>query len=738
MKTWRVVMAMGLLATGAVVLGGDRSVVADWSVNPITPTRVLDTRAGTGGPAAPFTAGQARRLELPETPGIAPSAVAVNLTVTDAAGPGHLVAWPCGVARPETSVLNFDTERTVANLAIVGTQPGGVCLESTTAAHVVGDVVGLFGGSRSYTPQPTSRILDTRPGRPVTAASPRRLTIENDATSRRTAGGAVLNITVVEPRTDGFVALVPCAHRVTKDSLTSVANFRRGETVAALALAPLGEGPICVWSSAPTHLIVDQFGRMPSTGDLQVQLPRRIFDSRITGPAPTVDGSDNRLKVQVAGRGGVPHGANAAFLTVTAVSNGGFGYATAWPCDEPEPLASTLNVGPGEARSNMTFVALSSSGQVCVASHVSTGGSFEIIADVAGWILADSPPDGPPPSAPSEDASTSSTTSTPPPVPEPPGVVEPDPTVPESTTTAPTTSTSTTTTTTSTLPPPPSSTTTTTTSTLAPSPSSTTTIAPPTTPDTSGSFVETFAGNTGLERFRTGVFHRDVDAQTHGNMSGSWQADHNIHLDDCGNPHDNSHTVTKADRDGAFYVCREHMMTSVGHVDGYSVAWFSPDQTFTDQTRVSWDVNVTDLGTRQWWEVAIVPVDAPDLSCISWLPCNVPEYPDGAVVVSNMNRKPWVWSNGNHRELTWRTICISNEFSLDPEGCGSKAIRRPWSVTDNQDGTLTVRFHTHQFTTPGSFPDGEFKVVFKDHNYTPDKDGKPIGYTWHWDNIIID
>ena len=30
-----------------------------------------------------------------------------------------------------------------------------------------------------------------------------------------------------------------------------------------------------------------------------------------------------------------------------------------------------------------------------------------------------------------------------------------------------------------------------------------------------------------------------------------------------------------------------------------------------------------------------------------------------------------------------------------------------------------------------------FEVYFKDHNYTPDKDDVPVGYTWHWDNIRI-
>ena len=42
------------------------------------------------------------------------------------------------------------------------------------------------------------------------------------------------------------------------------------------------------------------------------------------------------------------------------------------------------------------------------------------------------------------------------------------------------------------------------------------------------------------------------------------------------------------------------------------------------------------------------------------------------------------------------------------------------------------------WTLPGSFPAGNFEVIFKDHNYTPDKTSPvPIGHTWHWDNLIV-
>jgi hypothetical protein len=253
----------------------------------------------------------------------------------------------------------------------------------------------------------------------------------------------------------------------------------------------------------------------------------------------------------------------------------------------------------------------------------------------------------------------------------------------------------------------------------------------------STSFVETFDNNRGLERFRTGVFHRDVDVQGQGSAQGSWSADHNIHLADCGDPQTNSHTITKANRAAAQYVCRGHWMTSMGHVDSYSIVWASPKQTFTNARTVSWDVSATWLLSRLWWEVALVPANAPDVSCIDWLPCDVPAYPPGAVVVSTRDSGVRVWANNREVDATWRSLCHPDRDPMDPEGCSSKSIRRPWSLTDNRNGTLTVRFMNNQWTVDGAFPSTAWKVVFKHHAYTPDKDGKPVGYTWHWDNIVI-
>lgn len=267
----------------------------------------------------------------------------------------------------------------------------------------------------------------------------------------------------------------------------------------------------------------------------------------------------------------------------------------------------------------------------------------------------------------------------------------------------------------------------------SPAPMSPTTSTPatPRPPVPDDAFFEDFTGNTGLEQFATGIDHRDEFMIE----NTQWYGDHDT---DCGDPSSTQRLIHRDRPDESFYMCRDHMMTSVGDTSGYSIAWFSPKQTFEagTHTSVSWDVNVTDLGNRQWWEVSIIPIGTPFLATVDWLAdtANIDSYDQRSIIVGKgpFGNDGNIYTQGTDRDpLGWDEVC-----DADPEGCDSKAIRRTFTVTDNRDGTVTVDYLGDQYTYPGEFPD-QFKVYFKDHNYTPDKDGEPVGHTWHWDNIIV-
>jgi Cysteine-rich secretory protein family len=113
----------------------------------VVPARLLDTRSGTGGWLGQL--GHTQTIDLPVggkagVPANA-SAVVLNVTATDASGPGYLTVYPCGGAVPLASNLNFTAGDTRANLVTVrlGTD-GKVCFYSYGRTAVIADITGYL------------------------------------------------------------------------------------------------------------------------------------------------------------------------------------------------------------------------------------------------------------------------------------------------------------------------------------------------------------------------------------------------------------------------------------------------------------------------------------------------------------------------------------------------------------------------------------------------------------------
>ena len=81
----------------------DVSPGTDGLFNPLVPARLLDTRTGTGAPAAKMSAGQTLDLQVTGQGGVPASgvsAVVLNVTATSPTTAGFLTVFPTGVARP--------------------------------------------------------------------------------------------------------------------------------------------------------------------------------------------------------------------------------------------------------------------------------------------------------------------------------------------------------------------------------------------------------------------------------------------------------------------------------------------------------------------------------------------------------------------------------------------------------------------------------------------------------------
>jgi outer membrane protein assembly factor BamB len=360
--------------------------------HPLTPARLLDTRAGLGAPGQRLGGGTALDLQVTGRGGVPESGVSsvvLNVTVTEATATSFLTAWPTGVARPLASNLNYVAGQTVPNLVTVKVGEGGkVSLYNHAGtAHVIADVTGWYGadGSR-YTPVTPSRILDTRaalgaPAGPVGPASVLALQVTGRGGVPATGVSAVvLNVTVTEPTATSFLTAWPAG---VARPLTSNLNQVPGQTVPNLVIVKVGEGgKVDLYNHAGTaHLIADVAGWFGDGAESTFTAlpPARILDTRTA----TKMGPASVLELQVTGRAGVPAaGVSAVVLNLTVTEPTAGSFLTAWPTGVARPLASNLNYVVGLTVPNLVVVKVGEGGKVSLYNHAGWG---HVIADVAGW-----------------------------------------------------------------------------------------------------------------------------------------------------------------------------------------------------------------------------------------------------------------------------------------------------------------------------------------------------------------
>ncbi|MCB0127078.1 MAG: hypothetical protein KDE31_35445 [Caldilineaceae bacterium] len=275
-------------------------------------------------------------------------------------------------------------------------------------------------------------------------------------------------------------------------------------------------------------------------------------------------------------------------------------------------------------------------------------------------------------------------------------------------------------------------------------------------------FVETFDGDPSspsqdlLPRsFDYVVTHRTHPAE-HLKTFDAYPADHDM---TCAGPDPNvsplpqhmvvtSHLTNGDHPDASFYICKNHMMSSMGDVEGYSVSAFWPKQEFdfAQGGVLEFDVNLNDNHPRSWWEVVIVPREQLKVGAAHhWLPIDetYPEdrilfdfsnnkrsiqvgtgalEPDG-IVVEAADWQAWAGHHPDDPANTDRRIRRTNRIILQQNSIS-------WAI-EKADGT----FDDYMVEIPDGLPFTRGLVLFKTHAYTPQKDGNVDNYTFHWDNI---
>ncbi len=268
---------------------------AEGRFHPLAPTRVLDTRDGTGGlPHAPVGPGETIDVAIAGHGGVPASgadAVVVNLTATEASASTYVTAWPSGTPAPVVSNLNLVPGETRPNRVTVKLGiDGKISLRNNGGTvHLILDVGGWLSDAASppaigawFQPLSPVRIVDTRvtPGA-LTSGSTMKVQVAGHggvpANGQLTPATAVVaNVTAVASTAASFLTIWPSG---SPQPVASDLNFSAGETIPNLVVVKLGsDGAITIIThTGAVHVVVDVLGYY--AGDVELA-------SNVTRPDP--------------------------------------------------------------------------------------------------------------------------------------------------------------------------------------------------------------------------------------------------------------------------------------------------------------------------------------------------------------------------------------------------------------------------------------------------------------------
>jgi hypothetical protein len=397
--------ALAIAAAFAVGIAPARAATTPGSTYfPVTPTRLLDTRTGSG-PLGPGASLDLAVVDVAGVPSSGVTAVVLNVTAVDATAQGsYLTVYPAGGSRPLASNLNVTAGTTSTNLVTVavpplGNQAGVVTIYNNAGSvNVVADINGWYSanGGRigaTYHPVTPDRVLDTRngvgleyslvfPGQTIDVQVAGRGGVPETGVS-----AVVLNVTAIhEAGPESFLTVYPAG---TVRPLASNLNFFDHRAVPNLVVARIGtDGKVSMYNNLGlANFVADVQGWYTSigttTGATYFPLsPTRALDTRVD-PFQRRMGAGETLDFHPLGTDGA--GLAAAVLNVTAVDYAGPGtFITVFPAAVVRPLASNLNVVDGQTIPNLVFAQVGANRKVSIYNNA---GSVDLVVDVQGWFL---------------------------------------------------------------------------------------------------------------------------------------------------------------------------------------------------------------------------------------------------------------------------------------------------------------------------------------------------------------
>ncbi|GAB2568977.1 hypothetical protein [Kribbella endophytica] len=272
--------------------------------------------------------------------------------------------------------------------------------QSTQAAiSLVGEAPPEAGTYASLAP---SRVLDTRSAigaaaGPVAARGVVHLSVlGRGGVPASGVSAVVLNVTVTQPTTAGYVTVFPDG---TTMPTASNLNFAARQTIPNLVVARVGaNGKIALAnnSTGTAHLTADVAGYYlagtpTAAGTFASLAPSRVLDTRSAiGAAAGPVAARGVVHLSVLGRGGVPaSGVSAVVLNATVTQPTTGGYITVYPDGTTMPTASNLNFVARQTIPNLVVARVGANGKIALANN--STGTAHLTADIAGYYLAGTP-----------------------------------------------------------------------------------------------------------------------------------------------------------------------------------------------------------------------------------------------------------------------------------------------------------------------------------------------------------
>jgi hypothetical protein len=352
----------------------------------IAPTRVLDTRNGTGrgGVIAPVGPGRTITVDLSARVPADATAVVLNVTGTNPTAFTFITVFPAGTPRPVASNLNLAPNQTRPNAAVIAVPADRriSLYNNAGSTHLIADLSGFYttSSTHGFTPMSPVRILDTRVG--GVPLGPGRVRTVDLSGLPPSASAVTFNLTGTEASGNTFVTAWPTG---LPRPIASNLNLTPGTTAPNQVTVQLGTNrQVNLYNNAGnTHLIIDVAGYYAaSTGSSYFAIPpRRIIDTRNEPPPVTPDDP-----VIMRNTSPLPTESAVTFnLTGTQPSTGM--HLTTWPGNSPRPLASNLNLVAGQTAPNLVTVRVSRTPEGFTEFWtVNSTGSVHVIMDMAGYF----------------------------------------------------------------------------------------------------------------------------------------------------------------------------------------------------------------------------------------------------------------------------------------------------------------------------------------------------------------